>query len=105
MANVANASEISLTVSSNPKTIGISESLNLRISINVKGTEQAESPSFNAKDFKIIAQSSSTSIITTFVNGKLIPKRTDTYTYTLSPKKTRELKDYANNGKSRWRKL
>ena len=87
MVNLANASDISITVSSDPKTIGITESLNLRISVNIKGTEEAESPSFDAKDFRIVAQSNSTNIITTFINGKLIPKRTDAYTYTLLPKK------------------
>ena len=87
LSNGSNASNVSVTVSASPEIIGITDSLSLRISVQIKGTGQSSSPSFNAPDFKIVGRSNATSIMANFANGKLTPKRTDTYTYTLLPKK------------------
>ena len=70
-----------------PNPVSEGESVNFRISVELDSTAQISEPSYSAPDFEMVGQSNSIDIVTIMENGRFIPRRKNSYTYILLPRK------------------
>ena len=80
---------VDATITPNPSTLG--SSISLRISVDLRGSQRIQKPTFNSADFDTIGQSYSEEIVTVVEGGRFVPKRKNVYTYILYPKKSGSL--------------
>src|SRR3989338_8626372 len=71
-----------------PNPVSEDESVNFRISVELDSTAQISEPSYAAPDFELVGQSNSIDIVTIMENGRFIPRRKNSYSFILQPKKT-----------------
>lgn len=83
----ADSAEPRINVHVSPNPVAEGESINLRVSVELESVAQISPPKFSAPDFDIVGESRSIDIVTVMANGKFVPKRKNSYSFILVPKK------------------